>query len=502
MCRSWPLRLRRDGLHSNDNRFRNHHLPSWLRPGRVPKTLGVPRAVADAPANLPGTSATGEMPPGTLPSGAAPIDLANALGLGGASHLEVALARQRVVQAHADWVQARLALLPTLRFGLGWNKHEGRLQRTDGTVVQAGRNSLYVGGGAGLGDAPLTGGSSGPIRFMMNLSLADALYAPPAGHARLHAATADVRATGNHALLDISLAYGRLVENHALLANAREGLASAQETHRLAKLLANDGLASQADVYGAAGERSYWQQQLMERQRQAAAASIELARLIRLPAGSTLQPAEDFIVPVELVLEETSVEQLVQTGLSTRPELAQHRWLVDASIHDLRRACMRPWLPYIQLGAAGGVFGGGPSGQFNNQGGRSDIDILAIWELRHLGLGHKNERRMRVSQQRTARLNVEKARDRIVAEVLSAAGDVASYRRQMQVAQEAVEFSEKSYVATLDRVREAVAPPLDLFPVTRTRGQAKDAYARSIGHYNAAQFRLQHALGRPIVAKN
>ncbi|MCH2401109.1 MAG: hypothetical protein MK364_18480, partial [Pirellulales bacterium] len=82
------------------------------------------------------------------------IDLASALAMGGANHLQIALARERVVQAHSDLITAQALRLPSLQFGVGWNKHDGRLQETQGNVLEVSRNSLFVGGGLGLGNAP------------------------------------------------------------------------------------------------------------------------------------------------------------------------------------------------------------------------------------------------------------------------------------------------------------------------------------------------------------
>ena len=118
-----------------------------------------------------------------LPSPEAPatskdqvIDLASALALGGADHLQVQLARERVVEAHANLIAARSLWLPSIRFGIGWNKHDGRLQETQGNVLEIDRKSLFIGAGAGLGQAPLPAGASGPARLFVNLSLADAFF--------------------------------------------------------------------------------------------------------------------------------------------------------------------------------------------------------------------------------------------------------------------------------------------------------------------------------------
>ncbi|GIS60686.1 MAG: hypothetical protein CM1200mP2_29110 [Planctomycetaceae bacterium] len=68
---------------------------------------------------------------------------------------------------------------------MGYNHHTGNIQATPGNVVDARRSSLFLGGGPNLGMAPLTGGSGGPLRMGVNLSLADVIFKPLAARQRL-----------------------------------------------------------------------------------------------------------------------------------------------------------------------------------------------------------------------------------------------------------------------------------------------------------------------------
>ena len=73
------------------------------------------------------------------------IDLANALGLGGADNLQVRLARTKLFQAQARHLQAKTLWLPSLRFGVGYNKHDGTPSRkTEGNVIEVERNSFIL----------------------------------------------------------------------------------------------------------------------------------------------------------------------------------------------------------------------------------------------------------------------------------------------------------------------------------------------------------------------
>ncbi len=433
-----------------------------------------------------------------LPSADAfPIDLSGALRLGGANNLQIELARQRVREAETHWTEARAALLPSLWLGVGYNKHDGRLQETEGPILEVSRNSLFVGGGAGLDGSSVAGGSSGPSRLVLNLSLADAAFEPLVGLQLLDAEEAAESATVNDALLAIATAYFDLVEAHSHLANAHDALDAAEEMVELATLFAEEGQGSLSEKYRAEAEQAHWRQTVEDAHRHATARSAELARLLHLGGGVTLVPVEDRMVPVEMVEESTSVEALVATGLQARPEMAQYQSLVDAAVTRVRQECLRPWLPYIQLGASAGAFGGGPSSQFDNQSGRSDVDVLAVWELKNLGLGNISLRRRRASQMHQAEVEAEAVQDKIIAEIITAAADVGSYRRQIDSTGEGVAAADKSYQANLERIREAEGLPIELLQAVRARAASQNAHTVAISNYNRAQFHLLRALGRP-----
>ena len=437
-------------------------------------------------------------PPGNDTTQRFPIDLANALALGGANNLQIQFAREKVLEALVDRAEAEAALLPSLRFGIGYNKHDGRIQATEGDVIEAGRNSLFVGGGAGLGDASLAGGASGPSRLTVNFSLADAAFEPLVGRQLHEAEISAEAATTNDSLTDIALAYFDLVEAHALLANANDALKATDEMVRLTTLFAKAGKGSVSEQYRAEAEQARWQQAVEDAQRRIVGRSVELARRLRLDAGVRLVPVDTQLVPVNMLPSGQSVEELVATGLSSRPELARHQSLIEATLSRMRQEQWRPWLPSIQAGASAGTFGGGRSTNFDRQNERSDVDLLAVWELRNLGFGNMVMRRRAAVENRQAEIEAEMMRDRVVSEVVTAAADVESLRRQMRTAQRGIAAANKSYTANLARIREAEGLPIELLQAIRARGEAQNTYSKCMSEFNRAQYRLLRAVGRPL----
>jgi outer membrane protein TolC len=425
------------------------------------------------------------------------VDLATALRLGGARSLQIQIARQRTLQAEIEWRKAQAALLPDLWMGVGWNRHNGRIQATEGDVIEAGRNSLFLGGGGGLNGAPVAGGSGGPSRLVVNLSLADAHFQPLVANQLLEAAGAAEQRDINFTMLEIATAYFNLLEARSLLANAREAVDASKDMARQTKDFFAAGKVAESETLRAMTEQLLWQRRAEDAQRLVARQTAGLARMLRLSFRVVLIPAEDQLFPVDLIDDSMSLEQLVAIGLSSRPELIQHDALVQARMQQVRQENFRPFLPNVQLGASGGSFGGGRSSNFDDQGSRSDVDVLAVWELRNMGVGNLQLQRQRCSQLEQAELAVELLQDQIVTEIVEATTDVTNYRKQIEIARQATRTANKSYDANVQRIRDAVGLPIEMLQAIRARTDAQNAFSRSISDYNRAQYRLMFTLGEP-----
>jgi hypothetical protein len=77
-----------------------------------------------------------------------PVTLASVLELMDRENPTVSLARARVVEAYAQLDQARVLWLPSIRGGMNYNKHDGRLQDVEGNNLEISRSALYSGLGA------------------------------------------------------------------------------------------------------------------------------------------------------------------------------------------------------------------------------------------------------------------------------------------------------------------------------------------------------------------
>ncbi len=440
----------------------------------------------------------GNLSPGKKPQEQLPIDLPAVLRLAGASNWGVLLAAERVREAQARWDAAKVLWLPSLNAGVGYTKHDGKIQATQGQVIDASRNSLFVGGGAVTSNAPTTGGSGGPARLFVDLSLADAIFEPLAARQLFCAERARESATFNDTLLAASLAFYDLADAQGRLAIARMDLKNSEEVQTLTEAFVAAGKGSRADVARAQVESAFRSQQVVRTEMNAKLASAELARILRLAPESLLYARDTNLVPVELVPESIDLSSLVAQGRTNRPELAENQAMVAAGLHRMRAERWRPIIPSIHVGASAGGFGGGVNDSLSFLDGRSDFDVLAVWQLRNLGFGTHVARQERSSQFRQAQLDYYRIQDLVTTEVTKAYHQVHAQRMQLSLAKANVEKALDSYRQNILRIRGLAGLPLEALQALQAVALARRAYLAALIEYNQAQLQLLRAIGQPI----
>jgi len=455
----------------------------------------------------PRTTAKTEIPKvnDDVPANRYPIDLPTVLRLAGADNWGVQLASERVREAQSRLLAARALWLPSLNAGIGYTKHDGRIQATRGSVIDVSRNSFFLGGGAGLGGSPIAGGGGGPARLQVDLSLADALFKPLAARQRVQAAEANESATFNDTLLTASLAYYDLVEAQGQLAVAHKNLEEARNLLKLTRAFVAAGKGSRADTARVEVEVSTRQQRVIEADLAVKVASAELARVLQLDAekletGQLLYPLEDRPSPVELIGEDSTLAALIDQGQSARPEVDRAQSELEARRMEVTAERWRPFIPNLHIGASAGGFGGGVNDNLNGLDGRSDVDILAVWQLKNLGLGQRADREKTSSRYRQAVLAAYRLNDAITAEVTTAYHQVHAQRQRLQLAATTIDEATKSYKKNLLRIRGLEGLPLEAIQALKAVAETRRVYLSAVIDYNRAQLRLLRAIGRPMAA--
>ncbi len=424
-----------------------------------------------------------------------PIDLPTALQLAGANNLQIVLAQQKVGEAMAKRSGAEAIWIPSFVAGAVYSHHDGRVQNTDGTIIDVERNARFVGGGPNLGAFPLTGPGGPPARLALGLPLADVMFAPLAERQMVVAAQAASDAAFNDALLQVCVAYFDLVQAQGGVAIAEEAVRNANELERLIVSRVRAGTAPPADEMRARVEVAERGRQRLAAGESVQVASAELARLLRLDPTTALFAMESAPAPIELVNVDRPLPELLAHGLATRPELTQYRAIAQATLDRYQQERTRVWLPTAQVGFSAGGMGGGTDASSDGLEGRTDFDAAMVWELRNLGFGNRALQRERWSQHRQAETSVEQLIDSVSAEIVAAYYQVHSRQEQVEVARSGVAAATESVPLNFKGILGGELRAIEAQQAIQALAQAQKRYLDSVVDFNRAQCQLLRAIG-------
>lgn len=403
----------------------------------------------------------------------------------------VGAARAQVVEAYAVWQRAGVLWLPSLRAGLNFNKHEGRIQDVLGSNVETSRGALYT----GLGANTVGAGSPAIPGVYANFHLSDAIFQPRiAGHI-VEARNANAQATANDFVLQAAQAYLELLRAAQDRAIAEEVVAHAEQLAKLTEAYAKTGEGLESDYDRARTELALRRNELLRSEEAERVASARLAQLLSLDPTVVLQPQEPAVVPINLIDSTSSANFLVAEALSSRPELQESRALVCEAVRRLQREKYAPLVPSVLLGVSYGEFGAGRGSNLDHFGDRFDGDAVVWWEVRNLGVGEEASQRQMSSRLQQARLQQVAVMDQIAREVVESHTQVTLRRKQIEIAEQTVEVARASYDRNLDRIKNAQGLPIEALQAMQALAQSQRDYLRAVTDYNMAQFALDRALG-------
>lgn len=425
------------------------------------------------------------------------IDLPTALRLAGANNLQIAFAAERVRQAAAQMDQADLLWVPSLNAGLVYNNHAGRLQETEGRVLEISRNSLFVGAGAVVGGTATAGGASGPVRMVVDLPLVDVLFERLAARQIVRAADADHTATFNDTLLQVAAAYLELLRAQSRVAIAQEAVENAEVVAKITADFARAGEGLEADAQRLQAELNSRRRDLFRAKESVAVASAELVRLLRLDPTVTLVPTDDHAAPIDVVDGGMALGNLIAQAQSARPEADRSGALVEETRLRYSQERWRPWIPHLYAGFSGGGFGGGEGSDVRNFSDRTDFDVGAVWEWQNLGLGNRARQREQASVHRQAHLAADQVRDLIASEVSRAFHQVQFRSGQIDTARPQVAAAQQALRLNLDGIRGRALRAIEAQQAITALAAARGQYLDSVIDYNVAQFSLVRAVGNP-----
>ncbi len=434
-----------------------------------------------------------------------PIDLANALKLAGARDLDIAVARQRILQAAADLKQARSLWLPSIFYGPTWYREDGQIQTVAGPVQSISRSGLFLGGTAALantmqGPPPGTGIPS-LTGLSSTLRISDAIFEPMAARRVFAANRATLQTSTNDAMLRIAEAYFDLQAATGRLAIAREAAANSETLSEITGSYSRSGQGLESDHRRALTEFKRRRRDIQLASGQLLVNSANVVRLLVLDPQVVFAPVEPAECIIRLIPDEVPLDELVVQGLRHRPELANAQELVEAALVRWKQAKLRPFVPSVGFTYAGGGFGGGPNAFFGNFGARGDVTASLFWEIRNLGFTDVAIMQRRASEHETANLEKIRTQTRVAAEVVGSFETRQAAARQIEDARESLVEALESFQLNLLNIRQGgelprATRPIEVLQPIQALAQARLDYLDSVLAYNRAQFQLKRAIGQ------
>lgn len=474
--------------------------PDHDMPPPPPPDLAVPGDGPPAESLAPSGAQPRELsPPGVPNFGQGErqmIDLDSAFRLAGVRNPEIMLARERVTETVAIRQFAAAQILPNLNGGVNFDTHSGPLQQSSGHVLDVSRSALYVGAGANA----IAAGTVNIPGVMWNQNLSQGLFTYLVARQTVRQQQFTSQAVRNQVLLRVALAYTELLRSAGRRAIAIRIRDDAAEIARLTAAFASTGQGRQADADRAATELGKRETDLMVAEGELIMTSARLAQLLNLEPTVQLRPREESVVPMPLVPEPITLQELIAMAALRRPELGAQREMIQIAMLNLRGARILPFSPTTLIGFSSGTFGGGANLQpvrFGNFAGRDDFDVVAYWTLQNMGVGNKVQIDIARSRQRQANYLLMQQLNAVRMEVANGYAQSQVRFAQVGTAERAVRTGIDSFDEDLLRIRNNEGLPIEVLDSLRLLGRARFEYLNAISEYNAAQFELYVALGQP-----
>ncbi len=424
------------------------------------------------------------------------IDLASALQLAGVRNPEIMLARERVTETVAIRQFAAAQVLPNLNAGMNFDSHSGNLQQSNGHILDVSRSALFVGSGANA----IAAGSVNIPGVMWNQNISQGIFTFLVARQTVRQQQFASQATRNQVLLRVALAYTELLRASGRRAIAIRIRDDAAEVTRLTAAYSAAGQGRQADADRAATELGKRETDLLVAEGEMLMASSRLAQLLNLEPTVGLRPAEAWVVPMPLVPEPITLQELIAMAALRRPELGAQREMIQVALLNLRGARVLPFSPTTLVGFSAGTFGGGSNLQpvrFGDFAGREDFDVVAYWTLQNMGVGNVAQINLARSRQRQANFRLLETLNAVRLEVANAYVRSQVRFAQVGTAERAVRTGIDAFDEDMIRIRNNEGLPIEVLDSLRLLGRARFEYLDAISEYNAAQFELYVALGQP-----
>ena len=399
------------------------------------------------------------------------IGLSEALDIALADNIDLALARAEEQVARARQFTARGTLLvPSLQFGAGYGRKNGRVQGSFGNVLDNRLFSTYQGGAWLLYESN--------IGAQLNAAIAE--------RHDLEAATLRTLDTEQRLLLRVVELYQDLMLASVGVRIARQVIAVDEEFLSIVDARAGAGLGLGSDVARARAKLAADRQQLIAARNVRDATSRRLALTLLVDPRTPLIPHDTRLAPAHFT--PVAAAEPSTPEATARPDVGAARLRAEAARKQAQAARWDLFAPDLRA-AVGRIELGRHS---DDLGGRSEYRGMLLWTISPEEIGNLRRRR---AEEEAARLRSVETTNRAVDEILTAEQDLEAARAGIPLAGEELTAAEETLRLNEARFKAGTAIAIEVLDAQITLARAHFNLARTIANYNAAQVRLLAATG-------
>jgi outer membrane protein TolC len=412
-----------------------------------------------------------------------PIDLPTVLRLAGAQNLDIQLAREKLNEARANRESAIERFLPWVSPGVTYRHHEGRLQDTQGNILDVSKQNYAAGGTIGA-----------------QWEIGDAIYKSLETHQLVKASEHGLDAQRADTVLAAAQGYFDLAKAQAAVGVAEQALNISRDYEQQISHAVEAGIAFKGDALRVRVQMQRNELLLRQSKEQQRIAAARLSETLHLDSIVELTATDTDLVPISLVNSDTALEFLVQQALTSRPELKQSKAVYAAARDAKNGAVFGPLIPTVGAQAFVGGLGGGTGGQTGNFGESEDYLATLSWRIGPGGLFDMGRIHATDARMKTARYVDGKVKDQVTRQVVESVTRVRSLSDQIVTAKRSLADAQETLRLSLERKEFGVGIVLESIQSEQDLTRARTDYVTAVAEFNKAQYALRRATGAPADA--
>jgi outer membrane protein TolC len=429
-----------------------------------------------SPATQPGNSVSltgSEMPP--MYRELLAIDLPTVLRVAGADNLDIRQARERYEAAKGRYESSVEAIFPVIAPGIAYQHLEGVNQNANGTLANANFNNLL----------PFVA-----IQWILNPG--QVVYDIVASKRRMEASDRQEQAVVLETTRLAASQYYDLVLARARLGVAQQSVAEAEELLRITRLKVQAGTGVPVDELRAQASLAGLQQDVLLALNSFYQSSVALTLTLHLDPVVTLVPQQKQIDQLTLVRADMTIEEMLATALTYRPDLEAARTLVRAAHADTKSTAWGGFGPQVQAGYQFGELQTKIPSKDYVYHAQQKASAAAGFSL---GASTFGRIKTASADERSAQIDLQRELDRVRAAVVSAQQNSLTNGKLVPVARQQLDAAQSALHQAQANLKAGTMLTVDVLQAEDSVAQARLQFVDAVVHYNQAQIDLMASLG-------